>query len=64
MIEISDNRKTGSYEAADKIKFKNIMVKSSSCDYSDADVLVKGTIGVTDGGVDDAAKQGDEIKRM
>ena len=28
------------------LKFKTIMLKSSLCDYSDAYILVKGTIGV------------------
>ena len=35
------------------------MFKPSSCDYSDTQLLVKGTIIITDDGVDDAAKRRD-----
>ena len=33
------------------------MLKSSLCDYSDAYILVKGTITITGAGVDDDARQ-------
>ena len=33
------------------------MLKSSLCDYSDAYILVSGTITITGQGADDAAKQ-------
>ena len=36
------------------------MLKSSLCDYSDAYILVKGTIAVTGAGTDAAARQADE----
>ena len=36
------------------------MLKSSLCDYSDAYILVKGTITITGAGVDAAARQADE----
>ena len=36
------------YNVNSQIKFKNTMLKSSLCDYSDAYILVKGTISVND----------------
>ena len=36
------------------------MLRSNLCDYSDAYILVKGTITITGAGDDDAAKQLDE----
>ena len=36
------------------------MLKSSLCDYSDAYILVKGTITITGAGADAAARQADE----
>ena len=36
------------------------MLKSSLCDYSDAYILVKGTITIGGAGADDAARQADE----
>ena len=36
------------------------MLKSSLCDYSDAYILVKGTITITEAGADVAARQADE----
>ena len=36
------------------------MLKSSSCDYSDAYILVKGTITINGRGADAAARQADE----
>ena len=36
------------------------MLKSSICNYSDAYILFKGTIGITEAGDDDAARQADE----
>ena len=44
-VEINDeSRRT--YNLNSQIKFKTTMLKSSLCDYSDAYVLVKGTITV------------------
>ena len=43
-----------------QIKFKNTILKSSLCDYSDAYVLVKGTITIEGAGADAAARQADE----
>ena len=43
-----------------QIKFKTTMLKSSLCDYSDAYILVKGTITITGARADAAARQVDE----
>ena len=45
-VEINDESR-GAYNVNSQIKFKTIMLKSSLCDYSDAYILVKGTISVT-----------------
>ena len=58
-IEINDESR-GTYNANSQIKFKTTMLKSSLCDYSDAYILVKGTITVTGAGADAAARQADE----
>ena len=42
-IEINDESR-GAYNVTSQIKFKTTMLKSSLCDYSDAYILVKGTI--------------------
>ena len=44
-VEINDESR-GAYNAASQIKFKTTMLKSSLCDYSDAYIIVKGTISV------------------
>ena len=44
-VEINDESK-GAYNVNSQIKFKTTMLKSSLCDYSDAYILVKGTISV------------------
>ena len=44
-IEINDESR-GAYNVNSQIKFKTTMLKSSLCDYSDAHILVKGTISV------------------
>ena len=46
-VEINDDSR-GTYNANKQIKFKTTMLKSSLCDYSDAYILVKGTITVDD----------------
>ena len=48
------------YNTNSDIRFKTIMLKSSICNYSDAYILFKGTIGITEAGDDDAARQADE----
>ena len=45
MVEINDESR-GAYNVNIQIKFKTTMLKSSLCDYSDAYILVKGTISV------------------
>ena len=58
-IEINDESR-GTYNVNSQIKFKTTMLKSSLCDYSDAYILVKGTITITGAGADAAARQADE----
>ena len=58
-VEINDESR-GTYNVNSQIKFKTTMLKSSLCDYSDAYILVKGTITITGAGADAAARQADE----
>ena len=58
-IEINDESR-GKYNVNSQIKFKTTMLKSSLCDYSDAYILVKGTITIEGAGADAAARQADE----
>ena len=58
-VEINDESR-GAYNVNSQIKFKTTMLKSSLCDYSDAYVLVKGTITINGRGADTAARQADE----
>ena len=58
-VEINDESR-GAYNVNSQIKFKTTMLKSSLCDYSDAYILVKGTIPITGAGADAAARQADE----
>ena len=44
------------YNTNSQIEFKSSMLGSSLCDYSDAYILVSGTIAITGAGADDAAK--------
>ena len=60
-VEINDKSR-GGYTTGSNIKFKTTMLKSSSCDYADAYILVKGTIAITGAGDDAAARQ--EMKEM
>ena len=55
-VEINDDAR-GTYNINSQIKFKTSMLKSSLCDYSDAYVLVSGTITITREGNNDAAKE-------
>ena len=52
-VEINDESR-GTYNVSSQIKFKTTMLKSSSCDYSDAYILVKGTISVNNTAAADA----------
>ena len=45
MVEINDEYR-GRYDGND-IKFKTTMLRSNLCDYTDAYILVKGTITIT-----------------
>ena len=42
-VEINDDAR-GTYNTSSQIKFETTMLKSNLCDYSDAYILVKGTI--------------------
>ena len=42
-VEVIDESR-GAYNVNSQIKFKTTMLKSSLCDYSDAHILLKGTI--------------------
>ena len=53
-VEINDESR-GGYNVNSQIKFKTTMLKSSLCDYSDAYILVKGTITVVDASAAGAA---------
>ena len=57
-VEINDESR-GKYNVNSQIKFKTTMLRSSLCDYSDAYILVKGTITITGAGADAAARQAD-----
>ena len=61
-IEINDQSR-GVYNTNSGIKFKNTKIKFSLCDYSDAYILVKGTIRFTGAGTDAVARQGDETEK-
>ena len=58
-VEINDESR-GTHNVNSQITFKTTMLKSSLCDYSDACILVKGTIIITGAGDDAAARQADE----
>ena len=54
LVEINDESR-GAYNVNSQIKFKTTMLKSSLCDYSDAYILVKGTISVNNTAAQGAA---------
>ena len=58
-VEINDESR-GTYNVNSQIKFKTTMLQSSLCDYTDAFILVKGTITINGAGDDAAARQADE----
>ena len=58
-VEINDESR-GTYNVNSQIKFKTTMLKSSLSDYSDAYILVKGTIIITGAGDDAAGRQANE----
>ena len=51
------------YNTNSDIRFKTTMLKSSLCDYSDAYILVKGTITITGAENGAAARQADERRK-
>ena len=53
-VEINDESR-GAYNVNSQIKFKTTILKSSLCDYSDAYILVKGTISVNNTAAEGAA---------
>ena len=58
-VETNDESR-GTDNVNSQIKFKTTMLKSSLCNYSDAYILVKGTITINGRGGDDAARRADE----
>ena len=62
-VEKNDESR-GAYNMNGQIKFKTTMLKYSLCDYSDAYILVKGTITITGSGNDAAARQADERNKV
>ena len=62
-VEINDESR-GTYNVNSQIKFKTTMLKSSLCDYSDAYILVKGTITIEGAGADTAPRQADERDKV
>ena len=58
-VEINDESREA-YNVNSQIKFKTTMLKSSLCDYSDAYILVKGTITIAGEGADAATRHADE----
>ena len=58
-VEINDESR-GTYNVNSQIKFKTTILKSSLCDYSDAYILVKGTITIAGAEDNAAARQADE----
>ena len=58
-IEINDDSR-GTYNTNIKIKFKTSMLGTSLCDYSDAYILVSGTITITGAWNDDPVRLLDE----
>ena len=59
--EINDESR-GAYNVNSQIKFNTTMLKSSLCDYSDAYILVKGTISVNNTAAQGAAANNDDLK--
>ena len=58
-VEINDDSR-GTYNTISQTKFKTSVLRTSWCDYSNAYILVSGTITITGAGNDDAARRLDE----
>ena len=61
-VEVNDESR-GKYSRSNQIKFKTSTIRPNLCDYSDACILVSGTIKSSGSGDDDAAKRVDEINK-
>ena len=61
-VEINDESR-GTYHKINQIKFKTSMIGLNSCNYSDAYILVSGTITFTGSRDNNAAKRVDEINK-
>ena len=61
-VEINDDSRR-TYNTNSQIKFRTSTLSSSLCDYSDAYILVRGTITITGAGNDDA-RLDDRIKEV
>ena len=61
LVEINDDIR-GAYSPNKQIRFKTVMIRSSSCDYSDAYILAKGDITVNNTAGADAAANNTNIK--
>ena len=59
-MDITNGDANGRYDVVNQIKFKTIMLKSSLRDCSDRNILVKGTITITEVEAEEAARQADE----
>ena len=59
LVKINDES-IGKYNVNSEIRFKNTMLKSSLCDYSDSNILVKRAVTIAGAGADDVAKEADE----
>ena len=59
LVEINDQSR-GNYGKNNQIKFKTSIIRSNLCDYSDAYILVSGTITIDGARADDNAKRLDE----
>ena len=62
-VELNDDV-LGAYNTNSQIKFKTTMLKSSLCDYSDAYLLVKGTITVVAAGANELARVTKKINKQ
>ena len=62
-VEINDESR-GAYNVNSQIKLKTTMSKSSLCDYSDAYILVKGTISVINTAAASAAVNNNNNKKV
>ena len=62
-VEINDESR-GVYNVNSQIKLKTTMLKSSLCDYSDAYILVKGTISVNNTAAAGAAVNNNNNKKV